>query len=434
MKLTIGLQFASLWDLKGILREMDTSIGRRMHDYLVARRADQFAFLSALVRMRSDDPSCDLPLLRENLVEQLKSFDLEPVVHEVPDELTASTQYDDLANIIVRCEFGEGPTLALATHVDTAPVGPKWQREPFDAIIENGRMFGRGVSEGKGDLAAYVFTLLALREVSDDMYGAVELHVTFDGVTGGAFGAKWLLENDIVKPDQAVVPGSAHAIGVTTTGVLNLDVELRGRTASAGRPENGADALEGAADVLAALYAYREALREKVSDIQGIGSPTLVVTGIEGGNNPLSVPDSVTLSIDRRVLPEERADAVEAEITNIIGRAVMKVPGVVCKVRRRRFLPSTSAGEDGQAFIDVLARHVETTKEGAVVRYGVPHETAARYYAAAGVPVVLYGAGSEKLEVENSAGPDENLLLDDLRISTEVLSYTLAEWLAPEKI
>jgi len=413
---------------------MSLSNSDRIREYLVGCRADQFGFLKSLVSVPSENPPGDGAAIRARVIELLVAFDLVADVLDVPDEAAAAAGYEDHANLVVRRVFGDGPVVVLSAHLDTAPAGDNWQHNPFGAEIIDGRMYGRGVSDGKGDLAAYLFALRALAEVADDLQGSVELHLTFDEVAGGELGAKWILAAMADKPALAIVPGVARAMGTESTAVLNLAVEIQGRAAPAGQPRSGADALEATAPVLAALYAYRDGLNEIISETPGIGAPTMVVTEISGGDSPLTVPDRVSLSIDRRILPEESADNVEAEMTNIIGRSVAQVPGVICKVRRHRFLPGMKSGEMSRDLIQTMGGHLEALLGEAPATYGVARETVARHYTAAGVPAILYGAGPSFDNAANPAGPDESLALDDLRISTEVIALALAEWLKASPI
>jgi len=409
---------------------MDPSTEAHVQEFLIARRADQFAFLTALVRISCENPPGVTAAARERIVALLSALGLPVSLHKVPDETAAAYGYEGLGNLVIRREFGDGPTLALSAHVDTEPAGANWSTDPLGATIKDGRMFGRGVSDGKGDLAAYVFALLAAQEFADKLTGAIEIHVTFDGGSGGELGARWLLEEEISRPTWAIVPGSAHAVGTAATGVLNLAVEVKGRVAPAGRPQSGADALEAVSYALSSLYRHRDSLVETTSDIPGIDSPTLVVTEISGGAGPLSVPDQVRLLIDRRLLPEENVDAVEAEITNLIGRAVVRVPGVVCAVRRERLLPAIVADPGMALLAESIQGHAGRVLDMDVQTYGVAHETAARHYAHGGVPAFLYGVGPAAVDALNTTGPDECLVLDDLRIATEVLAAVISDWLS----
>ncbi|MEK9724360.1 MAG: peptidase dimerization domain-containing protein, partial [Rhodospirillaceae bacterium] len=211
--------------------------------------------------------------------------------------------------------------------------------------------------------------------------------------------------------------------------VLNMGVELRGRAAPASTPRSGADALEAAAPLLRALYDYRDWIGQSRSETPGIGAPTMAITEMAAGEGPWTTPGRTVLSIDRRVLPEESVDQVEAEMTNMIGRSVARVPGVVCRVRRRRLLAGVGPELTPDAFVAALTAALTGVLDAAPETYGVSRETAARFYAAAGVPVVLFGAGSHFDDPVLSMAPDESLALDDLRVCTEVLALTLADYL-----
>ncbi len=404
-----------------------------LRDYLVARRAEQFAFLSALVRINSENPPGNTAAVVEKLAELFVGQDLTVNHRPVDTDAALALGRAPYDNMVVCLEFGDdpsaGPMLVLACHADTAPAGQDWTHDPQGAVIDGGRMFGRGVSDGKGDLAAYVYAMLAVRDCARGLQGRVELQVGFDGASGGDLGPHRMLAEAERMPDFAIVPGAARAIGTTATGVLDLDVSIKGVPAPAGAPQTGADALEGAAAVLNALYRHRDTLSARTSEVEGIGSPTLVVTEIRGGEGALAVPGEVTMLVDRRLLPEEDANAVESEVTNIIGRAAAPVQGVVCRVRRRRLLPAVVPGEEVSKLRDLLSKAGDSVTEERPAIYGAAFETSARDFAAAGVPVVMYGAGSVGAGGHMATRPDEAVVLDDLRVATEVLANTIVELL-----
>ncbi len=97
-------------------------------------------------------------------------------------------------------------------------------------------------------------------------------------------------------------------------GCLHLEVTVRGRSAHAAKPETGADALQAATGILAALYQSRTALAATVSAYPGIGSPQLTIGLIEGGINTNVVPDRVSFRLDRRIVPDEDPAKVEAAL------------------------------------------------------------------------------------------------------------------------
>ncbi len=117
-------------------------------------------------------------------------------------------------------------------------------------------------------------------------------------------------------------------------GCLQFEVTLHGLASHAAYPETGVDALQAANRLLTALYAHNDVLRTRRSAVAGITHPYLNVGRIEGGSNTNVVPGKVVLKIDRRMIPEEDAGAVEAEVRELIERTVAASPGIRVEIRR----------------------------------------------------------------------------------------------------
>ncbi len=125
--------------------------------------------------------------------------------------------------------------------------------------------------------------------------------------------------------------------------MLHLEVTVRGKQAHAAMPATGADALEAAVPVLAAIYAERARLAKIVSKEKGIGSPQITVGLISGGINTNVVPDRVTFRIDRRIIPDEDGATVERELIALIEAAAPKAKGTTVD------LPADHAGRAAAA-------------------------------------------------------------------------------------
>ena len=109
-------------------------------------------------------------------------------------------------------------------------------------------------------------------------------------------------------------------------GCLQMEVTVHGEMAHAAVPETGVDALQGAVRVLNALYAQNARYREVRSQVPGITHPYLNVGRIEGGTNTNVVPGKVSFKLDRRMIPEENAAEVEADIHRVIEDAAATFP------------------------------------------------------------------------------------------------------------
>ncbi len=395
--------------------------------FLHGERARQTEFLAALVRAPSDNPPGDCAGHAEVAAQLLEGLGLTVERHVVPAARAGETGMISATNLVVRHRFGPGPVVALNAHGDVVPPGDGWTHDPYGATIEDGWMFGRGVAVSKSDFATYTWALLALIALDGPLHGAIELHFTYDEEAGGAIGPGLLLEEGISKPDLAIGAGFSYAVVNAHNGCLHLEVQVEGRSAHAAMPFTGIDALEASTAVLAALYAQRPILAETTSAIGGIGSPQLTVGLIKGGINTNVVPDRVTFRLDRRMIPEENPATVEAELRAIIEQAVRAVPGATVTIRRILLAEPLVPAAGAAALTTLLCRHASRIMGETVTAKGVPLYTDARHYAAAGVPIVLYGAGPHTIEEANAHRADEKLPLSDLYKATEVVALTLAE-------
>jgi acetylornithine deacetylase/succinyl-diaminopimelate desuccinylase family protein len=387
-------------------------------------------FLAQLVRLPSDNPPGDCAahaMATATLLEQL-GFTVER--HAVPPDLAAAHGMISATNLVLRQKFGPGPTIALNAHGDVVPPGEGWSTDPYGAAIIDGWMVGRGAAVSKSDIASYAFAVAALRESGLALAGTVELHITYDEETGGEIGPAWLLQQGLTKPDYAIAAGFSYAVVTAHNGCLHLQVTVHGRSAHAAKPETGIDALAAATLVLTALYAERDALRRKTSAITGIGAPGLTIGLISGGINTNVVPDKITLRLDRRITPDEDATAAEANLRALIAQAVAHTPGASCEISRILLATPLTPAAGAAHLAEVLCRHASAVFGEPIGTTGVPLYTDARHYAAAGIPIVLYGAGPRSIEEANAHRADERIKLDDLHKATEVIALALAELLS----
>jgi len=398
--------------------------------------ADEVAFLRELVRVPTDTPPGDNAGHAERTAELLEAMGLPVERHPVPTAEVEAAGLVSVTNLIVRRRFGEGPVIALNAHGDVVPPGEGWSRPPYDGAVENGRMYGRGVAVSKSDFATYTFALRALETVARErgvaLAGAVELHFTYDEEFGGALGPAWLLRHGLTRPVLALCAGFSYAVVNAHNGCLQLEVTVHGQAAHAAMPDSGVDALKAAHAILTALYALAPAYAACRSKVAGIASPTINVGRIEGGTNTNVVPAKVVLKLDRRMIPEEDAATVEAELREVIERAAAAVPRARVGIRRLLLARPLVPRSGHERLADALVRHGERVFGERIAVTATPLYTDARLYGEAGVPAVLYGAGPRTILEANAKRADENLLLDDLRRATKVVAAMLAELLTPD--
>jgi acetylornithine deacetylase/succinyl-diaminopimelate desuccinylase-like protein len=398
--------------------------------FVHAHRGEAEAFLSELVKIPSDNPPGDCVPHAARTAELLEAMGFTVERHPVPESLAREHGMIGATNLVVRHRFGPGPVVALNAHGDVVPPGEGWTADPYGAEIRDGWMYGRGVAVSKSDFATYAFALRALRDSGLNFRGTVELHFTYDEESGGEIGPAWLLREGISTPDISIGAGFSYGVTEAHNGCLHLEIEVTGRSAHAAKPSTGIDALEAMTGILAALYAWRPTLESRTSKIPGIGAPQLTVGLISGGINTNVVPDRVTCRLDRRIVPDEDPADVETELRDLIAKAAAAFPQAKLAIRRILLATPLTPLPGGQALTKLLCAHASEIMGTPVIAGGVPLYTDARHYAAAGIPVVLYGAGPRSIEEANAHRADERLPLADLHRATEVIALTLADYLA----
>jgi acetylornithine deacetylase/succinyl-diaminopimelate desuccinylase-like protein len=398
-----------------------------------AHHAAQVEFLRAIVRVPTDMPPGDNAPAAERAAGLLTALGYEVERHPVPAAFLAGYGMKSVTNLIVRHRFGPGgPTIALNAHGDVVPPGEGWTRPPYEGVVEDGRMYGRGVAVSKSDIATYAYALAALRALEGadaPRSGSVELHFTYDEEYGGLAGPEYLLAHGLTRPDYAIAASFSYAVVTAHNGCLQLEVTVHGRSGHGAMPESGRDAFRAGTLILNAIYAEADALTARKSRVPGIDHPTMIVGLIGGGINTNVVPDRLTLRLDRRMTPEEDPAAVEAGLRALIEAAAAGRDGIRVDVRRVLLARALTPRPGHERLVAAIQRHGRRVFGVDIPAIGVPLYADARIYGEHGVPVVMYGAGPRTLAEANAKKPDENLLLEDLRRATQVVAAAVHDLL-----
>ncbi|WP_353393100.1 M20/M25/M40 family metallo-hydrolase [Hydrogenophaga sp. 5NK40-0174] len=414
----------------------DNAIHARLDAWVEEHFGDQTRFLQALVRVPTDTPPGNNAPHALRTAELLAAMGLDAEQHAVPEDVVKSAGLKSITNLVVRQRFADtGPVIALNAHGDVVPPGEGWTHDPYGGEIEDGMLFGRAAAVSKSDFASFTFALRALLSLALPLRGGVELHFTYDEEFGGELGPGWLLEKGIVKPDFLVAAGFSHQVVVAHNGCLQLEVTVEGEMAHAAIPDTGTDALQGANHILNALYPLNAGYLDIRSGVDGIDHPYLNIGLIQGGTNTNVVPGKVVIKLDRRMLPEEDPETVEASLRQTIADAAASFSpprgGKSLKVTVRRMLLAKAMKPlpGHERLSTVIQRHASALFGEDVPAVGTPLYTDARLYAARGIPAVIYGAGPHTVLESHAKRADERLALSDLKAATQVLARSLYDWL-----
>jgi succinyl-diaminopimelate desuccinylase len=360
-----------------------------------------------------------------------RGFDVE---YFAAEGLAEHTTRFPRVNVVGARRGGGGPVVHLNGHFDVVPAGEGWTVPPFDGVVRDGRIYGRGVCDMKAGIAAALFAAEAIERAGVTLPGTIEISGTVDEESGGFAGVAYLARTGRIakgRTDFVIIPEPLNVdrICVGHRGVYWFEVTARGRTAHGSMPFFGASAIDGMGRLLQLVrddLAPALAARSTAVPVVPLGArhPTINVNGIVGGQ-PVGgiqtpcVADVCQAVFDRRFLLEEGLDATKAEIETLVARAVDLAPGVRFDVRDLMIVHPTVTPADspviaalGQAIRQVLGRAAELIASPGTY----DHKHVARI---AGVAdCVAYGPGILDLAHQ----PDEWCAIDDLVSATKVIA------------
>ncbi len=215
------------------------------------------------------------------------------------------TRYFEMGNSrenLIASLGGDGGRLPICFtgHTDVVPLGASlWSVAPFGGEIADGKIYGRGSTDMKGGVAAFVSAAVKLAPRLAGTPGVV-LVITA-GEERGCEGAKFLVEQGVLPKAGAMVVAepTANYVLAGHKGVLWLEAAAKGVTAHGSMPEKGVNAVCKAARAVLAL----EALDFSNEIHPVLGRPTLNVGWFRGGLNINSVPDEARFGVDVRLVP-----------------------------------------------------------------------------------------------------------------------------------
>ncbi|MHA7839394.1 MAG: M20 family metallopeptidase [bacterium] len=291
-------------------------------------------------------------------------------------------------SVVAEARVGpQAETVLVASHLDTVPVD-HMEIDPFDPVIENDRVLGRGSCDTKAGMAAL---LAALEHVLER--GTLRRNLIVVGEADEELGSVGVA--DVIehlggrRPDWvlATEPTDLRLINAHK-GVVHAHVAASGRACHSSDPASGRNAIVSLARGILAIEEGARAL-ERTRD-PALGSGTLSIGVVRGGQAPNIVPDRAEIWIDRRTLPGETAAEVREQIARSLEAAGLadEVDIELCAEEK----PPLSTPADSAAVRGVAAAldSVGLSTDCGPVAFG----TDAGVFARSGIPGVVLGPGS----------------------------------------
>ncbi len=244
--------------------------------------------------------------------------------HGIASEIV--DQFDNRSNLVAHIGSSSDKVLAFAGHEDTVHENnlADWQHDPFIPVVEDGKIYGRGVTDMKSGLAAQVIALIELHEQHADLNGQLRFLATIsEELTQG--GANFLSQRGDVDDVDAIVIGEPtgqrqsnqnhHYIVYAHKGALIYTVKSVGKAAHSSTPELGIDAIDH-------LINYRQAEKQyfaKQIGVDDILGKTIYTPDIfEGGKQVNSIPDFAYQKVMVRTIPQLNNDQIIADLKALV--------------------------------------------------------------------------------------------------------------------
>jgi acetylornithine deacetylase len=192
-------------------------------------------------------------------------------------------------------EFDESkPTLLLNSHHDTVKPNNGYTKDPFKAIIEDGKLFGLGSNDAGGCLVSLIATFTYFYNHKDLKYNLI-IVASAEEESSGQNGLNSML-SIIPKIDVAIVgePTLMH-LAVAEKGLVVFDAKVKGTPGHAAHPNND----NAIYNTIAVLDWFQKYQFKKTSE--SLGDVKMTITQINAGKQHNAIPSEVDLVVDVRV-------------------------------------------------------------------------------------------------------------------------------------
>jgi len=323
-----------------------------------------------------------------------------------------------------------GRTLLFEAHTDVVTEGraEDWRHPPFGAERVNGRVYGRGACDTKGNLAAAVVAVRAIKDSGVSFPGRLVLCHPVDE-EGMMSGIKAFIEGGHAGGvDAAVIcEPEENQLCIKQKGALRVEVTVRGRMAHGAMPASGVNPVTRAARFVVAVEELEREEVERYGEDSFLGRPSLTPTilmGPETGEPQINViPASAYVALDIRTVLDQSHEELVGRLRGILTDLEAEDPDFDATLEVIEERPPTETPKDEPLVLAMAAAYRRLT--GEEPRYnGVPGATDGTFLSArAGIPIVTTGAGDREIPHHADEWVDEEELLTTSRLYAATAMY-----------
>jgi succinyl-diaminopimelate desuccinylase len=374
--------------------------------------------LIAMCRIPALDPSSggDGELEKVEALERLvANMGLSHERVDAPDERVPS---GIRPNLLVRLPGKSAKMIWIVSHTDVVPAGDLsgWKHDPFDPVVEDNKVIGRGVEDNGQSVIASLFALHSVKEAVGEPELSCGLALVADEETGSEYGISFLIREGVFgQDDLLIVPDrfspDGSEIEVAEKNILWIRVEVEGKQAHASTPERGNNAHRAGANLITRIDKRLHEIFDKVDPRFKPPTSTFEPTKKEANvPNVNTVPGKDVFYVDCRILPSYATHEVFKEVESL-AREAEEEYSVKVSLEKVQDESSPETPEDSE----VVRRMREAIRDVLGVEpkvVGVGGGTCAAHFRNAGFPAVVCGTGDETAHNVNEYAIVENLVKD----------------------
>ncbi len=367
-------------------------------------------------------------------------FEVEKIL--MPDDIFKKKQREKnpllegkRTNLHAFLNAGAKETAIISTHLDVVPAGPGWNVPPFEGVIKDGRIYGRGASDSKGGVAALLTAVNAVEELDLELNYNLRIVLATDEEVGPYSGLCYFADEGILEGDYFLcMDSSGDAITIGTNGVINWCIDVFGKSWHSGSSFLGVNPIEKSTSIMEEfmnLKAVIEKRRSKLPsspviedkvDLKNV-VPVLNMTMINAGVKENIIPDKCTLKGDRRYIPEEKLEDVLSEIELVLERSKQKDPDIKFNWTYEEVYPPMYT-DSNHPWVKKVQKIASYARGEELELVGAQGSLDVAYaIQKTGLPVCCYGVG--RLLESNDHAANENIRVDDLMNYAKFLGMLL---------
>lgn len=319
--------------------------------------------------------------------------------------------------------------LWIMSHTDVVPPGELslWNNDPWQVVVKDGRLIGRGVEDNQQGLTSSVLAALALVSQGITPPHTVKLLFVADEEMGSEYGIQWLLANrNLFRPDDMVVipdggDERGETIEVAEKNLLWLKIKTSGKQCHGSRPDQGANAHLAACELAVRLHdelPLRFNAHDRLFDPDySTFEPTKHEANVPNVN---TIPGDDVFYMDMRVLPQYPLKDVLAEVERIMAEVSAK-RGVQMSYEALQRVESKATRPDAP-LVQFLSQAVKQVYGVETRPIGIGGGTVGAYLRNVGIDSVVWGRLHESAHQPNEYALIENIIGDAKVMATLMMN------------